>query len=139
MSTCPNLNNEPELLKIKTRDDEIRNLKYQTEKHDHENILKCLKIVMNIIKIYKSLNKKKVYMIVSEILIGGVGLTVGSGLTISGLAPVGIMCAGSISFLPSVSTLVTNEYISKLKIRYKKLRDWNNGITLFYEQTLKHR
>ena len=35
-----NLNNEPELLKIKTRDDEIKNLKYQTEKHDHENILK---------------------------------------------------------------------------------------------------
>ena len=35
-------------------------------------------------------------MIVSEIWIGGVGLSAGSGLTISGLAPVGIMCAGSI-------------------------------------------
>ena len=43
MTTYPNLN-EPELLKIKTRDDEIKNLKYQTEKHDHENILKSLKI-----------------------------------------------------------------------------------------------
>ena len=51
---------------------------------------------MNIIKKYKSLNKKKVFMIVSEILIDGVGLSVGSGLTISGLAPVGITCAGSI-------------------------------------------
>ena len=40
MSTYPNLNNEPELLEIKTRDDEIKNLKYQTEKHDYENILK---------------------------------------------------------------------------------------------------
>ena len=39
----PNLNNEPELLKIKTRDDEIKNLKYHAEKHDHENILKTLK------------------------------------------------------------------------------------------------
>ena len=47
-------------------------------------------------KKYKSLNKKKVFMIVSEILFGGVGLGVRSGLTISGLAPVGIMCAGSI-------------------------------------------
>ena len=57
-------------------------------------------------------------MIVSEILIGGVGLSVSSGLTISGLAPVGIMCASSISFLSSISTLFTNEYFSKLKIRY---------------------
>ena len=32
MSTYPNLNNEPELLKIKTRDDEIKKLKYETEK-----------------------------------------------------------------------------------------------------------
>ena len=43
MSGYPNINNEPELLKIKTRDDEIKNLKYQTEKHDSENILKSLK------------------------------------------------------------------------------------------------
>ena len=32
------------MLKIKTRDDEIKDLKYQTEEHDHENILKSLKI-----------------------------------------------------------------------------------------------
>ena len=61
MSTYPNINNEPELLKIKTRDDEIKNLKYQTEKHDQENILKTLKIDNeNYKKKYKSLNKKKV-------------------------------------------------------------------------------
>ena len=44
MSTYPNLNIEPEILMIKTRDDEIKNLKYQTEKHDHKNILKSFKI-----------------------------------------------------------------------------------------------
>ena len=43
MSTYPIINNEPELLKIKTRDDEIKNLDYQSEKHDYENILKSLK------------------------------------------------------------------------------------------------
>ena len=43
MMTYPDLKNEPELLKIKTRDDEIKNLKYQTEKHDFENIFKSLK------------------------------------------------------------------------------------------------
>ena len=42
--TYPNINIESELLKIKTRDDEIKNLKYQSEKHDHENKLKSLKI-----------------------------------------------------------------------------------------------
>ena len=40
--TYPNLKNEPELLKTKTRDDEMKKLEYQTEKHDHENILKLL-------------------------------------------------------------------------------------------------
>ena len=44
MSNYPDLKNEPELLKIKTRDDELKNLKHQTEKHDHENIIKSLKV-----------------------------------------------------------------------------------------------
>ena len=44
MTTYPNLNNEPELLKLKTQADEMKSLKYQREKHDHENILKSLKI-----------------------------------------------------------------------------------------------
>ena len=138
MSTYPDLKNEPELLKIKTQADEIENLKYQTEKHDHENILKSLKSDNEYYKKkYKSLNKKKVLMIVSEILIGVGGLSVGSGLTISGLAPVGLVTASSISFLTSITTLITNEYFSKLKIRYTKLPDWINVITLLYEKTLK--
>ena len=44
MTTYSNKNNEPELLKIKTKEDEISDLKYRTEKHDYENILKSLKI-----------------------------------------------------------------------------------------------
>ena len=44
MTTYPSLNNDPELLKIKTKDDEIQDLKYRTEKQDHENILNSLKI-----------------------------------------------------------------------------------------------
>ena len=44
MTTYPNINSEPELLIMKTRDDENKNLKYQTEKHDHENIIKSLEI-----------------------------------------------------------------------------------------------
>ena len=45
MSIYPILNeSEATLLKIKTRADEIKNLKNQTEEHDHEYILKSLKI-----------------------------------------------------------------------------------------------
>ena len=48
-------------------------------------------------------------MIVSEKLIESVALGVGRGLTKSELAPVGITCAGRISFLSSISTLITIE------------------------------
>ena len=52
------LNKKPELMKIKTRDDGTKNLKYQTEKHDHENILESLKIDNEYYKNkYKGLNK----------------------------------------------------------------------------------
>ena len=70
MSTYPDLKNEPELLKIKTRDDEIKQLKYQTEKHDYENLLKSLKVDNDYYKKkYKNLNKKKILLIITEILV----------------------------------------------------------------------
>ena len=64
------MNNELELLKIETRDDEIKNLKNQTEKHDHENILKSLAIDNENYKKYKNLNKKKMFLVITKILIG---------------------------------------------------------------------
>ena len=71
MNNYPDLKNEPELLKLKIRDDEIKNLKYQTEKHDHENFLKSLKSDNEFYrKKYKNLNKKKTLLIITEILIG---------------------------------------------------------------------
>ena len=137
MTTYPDLKNEPELLKIKTRDDEIKNLKYQTEKHDHENILKSLKSDNQYYtKKYKSLNRKKVLMIITEILLGS-----GSAISSSAMSMInpgaGIVISSSAALLTSIAILITNEYISKLKIRYTKLRDWINVITLLYEKTLK--
>ena len=71
MTTYPNINNKPELLKMKTRYDEIKILKYQLEKHDHENIIKSPKIENEYYKKkYKSLNKKKVILVITENLIG---------------------------------------------------------------------
>ena len=136
MSTYPNLNNEPELLKIKTRDDEIKNLKNQTEKHDHENILKSPKIDNEYYKKkYKSLNKKKILLIITEK--SGSGSEISSA-TMSLVNPsIGIVLTSSTALLTSIAILITNEYISKLKTRYTKLRDWINVITLLCEKTLK--
>ena len=138
MSTYPDLKNEPELLKIKTQADEIKNLKYLSEKHDHDKILNSLKIDNEYYKKkYKSLNKKKVLLIITEILIGA-GSTVGISSMALFNPGVGIVISSSTALLTSIAILITNEYISKLKIRYTKLRDWINVITLLYEKTLKH-
>ena len=87
MTTYPTLKNEAELLKITTKDDEIKTLKYKTEKHDYENILKSLKNDNEYYKKkYNSLNKKKIYIIVLEILTGSSGVIVGSStLTATGV------------------------------------------------------
>ena len=135
--TYPNISNDPELLKIKTKDDQLKELQYKTEKHDHENILKSLKNDNESIqKKYKSLNKKKILLIITKILIGS-----GSAIDTSTMGlinpSVGIVISSSTALLTSIAILITNEYISKLKIRYTKLRDWINVITLLYEKTLK--
>ena len=68
MSTYPILKIKPEILKMKTRDEESKSLKYQTEKHAHEKILKTLKIdVDNYKKKYTCLKKQKVLIIITEI------------------------------------------------------------------------
>ena len=137
MSTYPDKKNDVELLKIRSRDEEIKNLKYQTEKHYHENILKSLKSDNQYYtKKYKSLNRKKVLLIITEILVGS-GSAIGSS-AMSMINPgAGIVISSSAALLTSIAILITNEYISKLKIRYTKLRDWINVITLLYEKTLK--
>ena len=126
-----------ELLKIRTKDDQLKELQYKTEKHDHENILKSLKNDNESIKKkYKSLNKKKILLIITEILIGS-GSAIGTS-TMGLINPsVGIVISSSTALLTSIAILITNEYVSKLKIRYTKLRDWINVITLLYEKTLK--
>ena len=50
---------------------------------------------------------------------------------------IGIVLTSSTALLTSIAILITNEYISKLKLRYTKLRYWINFITILYEKTLK--
>ena len=90
----------------------------------------------NFEKKYKSLNKKEVLLIITEILIGS-GSAI-SASTMSLINPsIGIVLTSSTALLTSLAILISNEYISKLKLRYTKLRGWINSITLLYEKTLK--
>ena len=49
----------------------------------------------------------------------------------------GIIIPSITALLTSIAILITNEDISKLKIRNTKLRDWINVITLLQQKTLK--
>ena len=48
----------------------------------------------------------------------------------------GIIISSRTALLTSIAILITNEHISKLKMRYTKLRDWINIIVLLYEKTM---
>ena len=121
MSTYPNIYNEPELLKMKTRDDEIKNLKHQIKKHDLKNLIKSLKADNEYFrKKYKSLNEKKIILVITEILVGG-GSAIGSSTMGLNNAGAGFISSSSTALLTSMAILITNEYISELKIRYTKL------------------
>ena len=87
-------------------------------------------------KSIKIFNKKKTLSIITEILIGS-GLAIGSSTM--GLIDPGacIIISSSTALLTSIAILITNEYISKLKLPYTKLRDWINVFTPLYEKTLK--
>ena len=75
-------------------------------------------------------------LIITEILVGSAS-TVGSS-TMGLINPgAGVIKSSSTALLTSIAILITNENISKLKIRYTKLRDWIIVITLLYEKTLK--
>ena len=86
-------------------------------------------------KKYKSLYKKTIFFN-TEILIGSLSTITSS--TLSNVNPgVGIVILSSTALLTSIAFLITNENISKLKIRYTKLRNWINVTTLLYEKTLE--
>ena len=50
---------------------------------------------------------------------------------------IGIVLTSFTALLTSLAILITNEYISKLILRYTKLRDWIKFLTIIYEKTLK--
>ena len=75
-------------------------------------------------------------MIITEILVCSASAVDSStmGLINPGA---GIVNSSNAALLTSIAILITKEYISKIKIRYAKLRDWNKVIKLLYGKTLK--
>ena len=77
-----NINSDPEFLKTKTKDDQLRELQYKTQKHDHEKNLKSLKSHNDYYKKkYESPIKKKVLLNISEVLIGSASTKTSSTLS----------------------------------------------------------
>ena len=82
------------------------------------------------------MKKKEVLLIITQILVV-TGSAIGSS-TMGLINPgEGIIISSSTALLTSIAILITNEYISKIKIRYTKVRDWTIVIILLYEKTLK--
>ena len=115
MSTYPNFNSDPEIIRKKTKDDGIKDSKYRTEKNDHENIVESLGIDKNFHKKrFKVLKKRNVSLDFTESFVGS-----GSVVTTSKFSKfnpsIGIVLTSSTALLISIAVLITNEYISKLK------------------------
>ena len=91
---------------------------------------------MNIIKRSIRYLKKKVLLIITEILVGSAS-TIGRSTMSLNNPGASILISSTTALLTSIAILITNENISKIKKRYTKLRDWINVITLLYEKTLK--
>ena len=74
-------------------------------------------------------------LIITEILIGS-GSAISTS-TVSLINPsIGIVVFSSTALLISLALLITNDYSSKIKLRYTKLRDCKNFITILYEKTI---
>ena len=75
-------------------------------------------------------------LFLTETLIGSASSLNSSTLAILNLSG-GIVVSGSTALLTRIGILITNEYISNLKIRYTKLRDWINAFTSLYKEALE--
>ena len=67
----------------------------------------------------------------------GSGSAIGSSTMGINNPGAGIIIPISTAPLTSFASLISNEYLSKVKIRSTNIRDWIKVITLLFEKTLK--
>ena len=113
--TCPFSKINSDLSKNQTKYDGFKELKLETEKHDHENILKSLRID-------KNSNKKENFLNLSEILLES-GSPITSPTVSLFMPSLGFVLTSSTALLMAISILITNKFISKYKVRCTKLID----------------
>ena len=114
-------------MKIKSTDDEIRDLTYKTEKLDNEKVMKSPYIDNDFQKKEViSLNRKKRWL-----KIFGIFLRSGSAISTSTMSlinpSIDLVLTSSTALLTYIAILITNDYISKIKkkIYYaKRLNNW---------------
>ena len=112
----PILTSGPELLKARTKDDEIKELYYKTEKYEYEKILKSLEIFNNCYRENKSVNGKKKILKMLDFLLGPSSTIASSTLSI--INPnIGIPIPSSSAQITSTAILITNERFWKLNKR----------------------
>ena len=75
-------------------------------------------------------------MIITEILVGSASAVCSPSMWLINPGA-SIITSSSTALLTSFAILITNEFISKSKIRYTTLRDWINVITFLLGKTLK--
>ena len=129
-----------DLISVKKKsDNEIQDLKYNYLKLNYEGVIKILiDDEEKYKKKYKSLNTKKGISIVAGIISGILGVSSGINLRATGVGAVaGIPVIASSGLLISIAVTVFNEYISKLKERYIRLRSFVKKIRVDYEKVLK--
>ena len=117
-------------------DNEVQDLKYNYLKLNYEVVIKKLiDDEEKYKKKYKSLNTKKGISIVAGIISGILGVSSGITLTATGVGAVsGVLVIASSGLLILIAVTVINEYISKLKERFIRLRTFVNKIRVNFEK-----
>ena len=121
---------EADLISVRKKDNDIRDLQYNYLKINYEGIIKKLiDDEEKFKKKYKALNTKKGISIIAGIIIGILGVSSGITLTATGVGAIaGVPVIATSGLLISIAVTAINEYISKLKERYIRLRTFVNKI-----------
>ena len=116
----PSLKRDPELLTIKTKDDEIKELKHRPEKHVYVWISTSMRTDNDCYKKKNiSLNRKKLLLNITETLIGSSSRKTSTLTIINPSAD--LILSSSSALITSITNLITIEYLSKLNVLYTKL------------------
>ena len=129
---------EADLISVRKKDNDIRDLQYNYLKINYEGVIKKLIDEEKFKKKNKALNTKKGVSIIAGIISGILGVSSGITLTATGVGAIaGVPVIATSGLLISITVTVINEYISKLKERYIRLRTFVDKIRVDYEKVLK--